>query len=102
MWLFGRVDAGGLPYAIPANEAHLPFFKRETKEIVCDAWFGQRLLDMKGVQAAFALGFGAAVYHVGYEAWVAEYGVRCDRPGAGRGECQGHEINIRLRAKFFP
>lgn len=35
--LFGKVDAGGrLPYAIPADEAHLPFFERETKEIVYD------------------------------------------------------------------
>jgi beta-glucosidase-like glycosyl hydrolase len=57
--LLGKVDASGrLPYSIPADESHLPFFDREATSIVYDKWFGQRLLDRDGVEAAFPLGFG--------------------------------------------
>jgi beta-glucosidase len=57
--LLGECDASGrLPYSIPADESHLPFFDREATSIVYDKWFGQRLLDRDGVEAAFPLGFG--------------------------------------------
>jgi beta-glucosidase-like glycosyl hydrolase len=57
--LLGVVDAAGrLPYSIPADESHLPFFDRDATSIVYDKWFGQRLLDRDGVAAAFPLGFG--------------------------------------------
>jgi beta-glucosidase len=57
--LLGVVDAAGrLPYSIPADESHLPYFDREATSIVYDKWFGQRLLDRDGVAAAFPLGFG--------------------------------------------
>jgi beta-glucosidase-like glycosyl hydrolase len=57
--LLGACDASGrLPYSIPADESHLPFFDRDATSIVYDKWFGQRLLDRDGVEAAFPLGFG--------------------------------------------
>jgi beta-glucosidase len=57
--LLGVCDASGrLPYSIPADESHLPFFDRDATSIVYDKWFGQRLLDRDGVSAAFPLGFG--------------------------------------------
>lgn len=57
--LTGRVDASGrLPYAIPKSEDDLPFFDKDAKSIEYDGWFGQRLLDNKGVEAAYPLGFG--------------------------------------------
>lgn len=57
--LFGDVDASGrLPYSIPTSEEHLPYFDREATSIRYDRWFGQRMLDRDGHDAAFPLGFG--------------------------------------------
>lgn len=57
--LTGQIDASGrLPYAIPKTEDDLPFFEKDAKSIEYDRWFGQRLLDHKGVEAAYPLGFG--------------------------------------------
>ncbi|VUC27014.1 unnamed protein product [Clonostachys rosea] len=57
--LFGRVDASGrLPFSIPKEESHLPYFDVNATEIEYDRWFGQSLLDKLGVEASFPLGFG--------------------------------------------
>ncbi|KAK7424120.1 hypothetical protein QQX98_000730 [Neonectria punicea] len=57
--LLGRFDASGrLPFSIPKDEAHLPFFDIEASEIHYDRWFGQALLDKLGVEASYPLGFG--------------------------------------------
>jgi beta-glucosidase len=57
--LLGHTDAGGrLPFSVPTDEAHLPFFDRDATDITYDKWFGQRLLDRLTVPAAFPLGFG--------------------------------------------
>ncbi|WP_367948630.1 glycoside hydrolase family 3 C-terminal domain-containing protein [Rathayibacter sp. VKM Ac-2857] len=57
--MLGEVDASGrLPYSIPRNESHLPFFDVAATSIVYDRWHGQRLLDRDGVEAAYPLGFG--------------------------------------------
>ncbi|MGL5851806.1 MAG: glycoside hydrolase family 3 protein [Phycicoccus sp.] len=57
--LFGRADPGGrLPYSIPRDESHLPFFDPHATAITYDRWHGQRLLDRDGHDAAFPLGFG--------------------------------------------
>jgi beta-glucosidase len=57
--LVGAVDAAGrLPYSVPADESHLPFFDRDATAITYDRWFGQRKLDRDGHEAAFPLGFG--------------------------------------------
>jgi len=57
--LIGSAEPGGrLPVAIPTDAAHLPFFDAEARSIVYDAWWGQRMLDRDGHQAAFPFGFG--------------------------------------------
>lgn len=66
--LLGRVDASGrLPFSIPTDEAHLPYFDRNATEIEYDLWHGQRLLDRDGHAAAYPLGFGLS-----YAAWCVE------------------------------
>ena len=57
--LTGVEEPGGrLPFAIPTDEQHLPFFDAEATEIVYDSWWGQRKLDRDGRAAAYPFGFG--------------------------------------------
>lgn len=57
--LLGRENfSGRLPFSIPTSEAHLPVFDSHAEKITYDRWFGQRLLDRLGVEAAYPLGFG--------------------------------------------
>jgi beta-glucosidase len=57
--LLGHEEPGGrLPLAIPANELDLPFFDSEAKQIIYDAWWGQRKLDRDGAPTAFRFGHG--------------------------------------------
>jgi beta-glucosidase len=57
--LTGEAEPGGrLPFAIPTDAAHLPFFDAQARSIVYDSWWGQRLLDRDGHKAAFPFGHG--------------------------------------------
>ncbi|MBE3049986.1 glycoside hydrolase family 3 C-terminal domain-containing protein, partial [Candidatus Bathyarchaeota archaeon] len=57
--LLGKENFGGrLPFSIPVGEEHLPEYDIDATEITYDRWFGQRLLDRLGVEAAYPLGFG--------------------------------------------
>ncbi len=57
--LTGVVEPGGrLPVSVPTDAAHLPYFDAEAHTITYDAWWGQRLLDRDGHDAAFPLGYG--------------------------------------------
>jgi beta-glucosidase len=57
--LTGAEEPGGrLPFAIPADPAHLPFFDAEATEISYDAWWGQRKLDRDCTPAEYPFGFG--------------------------------------------
>lgn len=57
--LLGHTDASGrLPFSIPQDESHLPYFDAEARRIHYDRWYGQHLLDQLGVEAAFPFGFG--------------------------------------------
>lgn len=57
--LTGAQEPGGrLPFVIPTDAAHLPFFDADARQITYDAWWGQRMLDRDGWPAAFRLGHG--------------------------------------------
>jgi beta-glucosidase len=57
--LLGEREPGGrLPCVIPRDETDLPAFDKNATTATYDRWFGQRLLDRNGVDAAYPLGFG--------------------------------------------
>ncbi len=57
--LLGRVDpTGRLPFAVPRDAGHLPYFDREATAIRYDLFHGQWLLDRDGHQPRYPFGFG--------------------------------------------
>ena len=59
--LSGAVNPSGrLPFVIPHDESHLPFFDRNAKKITYDYWHGQWKLDRDGNSAMFPFGFGCS------------------------------------------
>ena len=57
--LLGRVNPSArLPFTIPTDEAHLPYFDRDVTEIEYGMWHGYRKLDRDGNAPAFPFGFG--------------------------------------------
>jgi beta-glucosidase len=59
--LSGAVNPSGrLPFVIPKEESHLPFFDRNAKKITYDYWHGQWKLDRDGNEAMYPFGFGCS------------------------------------------
>ena len=59
--LSGAVNPSGrIPFVIPHDESHLPFFDRNAKAITYDYWHGQWKLDRDGNAAMFPFGFGCS------------------------------------------
>ena len=57
--LAGAVEpTGRLPYAIARTEADLPDFDSDATQATYDRWYGQRLIQHRGSEALFPLGFG--------------------------------------------
>ena len=57
--LFGKVNPSGkLPFTIPKNPEHLPFFDKNADEIEYGYYHGYTLFDKKGYEPAFEFGFG--------------------------------------------
>lgn len=57
--LTGNEEPGGrLPFVLPTDAAHLPFFDSAAKSVVYDEQWGQRRLDGEGHSPAFPFGFG--------------------------------------------
>ena len=57
--LFGIVNPSGkLPFTIPKDSSHLPFFKKDIDEITYDYFHGYTLLEKENIEPAFAFGFG--------------------------------------------
>lgn len=57
--LFGDVSPSGkLPFSIPQDESHLPYFSNTDKEITYDLYHGYTLLEKKGHRPAYPFGFG--------------------------------------------
>lgn len=57
--LFGKVNPSGrLPFSIPADVAHLPYFSSTDKMITYDLYHGYTLLDKNGHKPQYPFGFG--------------------------------------------
>ncbi|MEM1052286.1 MAG: glycoside hydrolase family 3 C-terminal domain-containing protein [Pseudomonadota bacterium] len=57
--IYGRRNPSGrLPFSIPTDEAHLPFFDKDATAITYDLWHGYRKLRRDGHVPAFPFGFG--------------------------------------------
>jgi beta-glucosidase len=57
--LLGRAKpTGRLPFVVPQDAGHLPFFDRDAKSITYDLFHGQWLLDRDGHDARYPFGFG--------------------------------------------
>ncbi|MET4538737.1 beta-glucosidase [Arthrobacter bambusae] len=54
----GEEPGGRLPFVLPTDAAHLPFFDSTAKSVVYDNQWGQRRLDGEGHRPAFPFGFG--------------------------------------------
>jgi beta-glucosidase len=55
----GKVNPSGkLPFVIPTDAAHLPFFDKDATSIEYDLWHGHRKLEREGNAPAFPFGFG--------------------------------------------
>ena len=66
--LFGDVNPSGkLPFTIPQDQSHLPYFSNTDAEITYDLYHGYSYLDKKGYTPAYPFGFGLS-----YTMW--EYG----------------------------
>ena len=54
--LFGDVNPSGkLPFSIPRDESHLPYFSSTDSEITYDLYHGYTLLEKNGHEAAYPL-----------------------------------------------
>ena len=57
--LLGKANPSGkLPFVIPAQSEHLPFYDKNATHIVYDLWHGYRKLEHEGNTPAFPFGFG--------------------------------------------
>mgnify|MGYP003586231631 CR=1 FL=1 len=88
--------SGRLPFSIPTSSEHLPPFDRTATKVTYDRFHGQRLLDKRGVRAAFPHGFGLSytTFTIG-EVAASEpgpEGVRVAATVTNTGRRDGHHV----------
>jgi beta-glucosidase len=84
--LFGDVNPSGkLPFTIPQDESHLPYFSHTDAEITYDLYHGYSYLDKNGHTPAYPFGFGLS-----YTTW--KYG----KPQLDR---QGRHVMVTVELK---
>jgi beta-glucosidase len=66
--IFGKVNPSGkLPFSIPKDPAHLPFFDKDADEIEYGYYHGYSLFDKQEIQPALPFGFGLSYTEFKYE-----------------------------------
>jgi len=66
--LFGKVNPSGkLPFTIPKDPAHLPYFKIDIDEIEYGYYHGYTLMEKENIEPAFPFGFGLSYTEYTYE-----------------------------------
>ncbi|MHA2393684.1 MAG: beta-glucosidase [Promethearchaeota archaeon] len=66
--VFGRVNPSGkLPFSVPKNQSHLPFFDKDADEIEYGYYHGYSLLEKQNIEPTFPFGFGLSYTEYRYE-----------------------------------
>jgi beta-glucosidase len=94
--LFGDVNPGGkLPFTIPTNAAHLPFFDKDAESIEYGYYHGYTLHEKQGNEPAYAFGYGGS--YTSFELSDAKFSFQDGKFQAevvvtNTGDCAGDEV----------